>query len=288
METYAYEKRALLQSESKRTNRSKKRIVCIGLAACATVLGLCIFLNHKNSTRSMASSLDSYEINFNNQYKDYTYDKTSIESDFGQINFIDGSKRLFIKEDALCIQYPRGGEGINKSGARINAILEGRKEYNLEYEICFDGNGNKFDWQEGGMLSGLAGGQFYDGTGNDIEEDGFHAMLVYNNYGYLYPCIYTVNDAELGGNIYQNIGRAYEGAWLKVKMNVKLNDVGESNGIFKVWLDDKLCYNAENIRYRTSKLSINMSNVGAYSNKTESGDGAKHEEFVYLDNIKVY
>ncbi len=288
MENYAYEKRALLQSEPKKSYISRKKVICIGVLICVSVLSTCMFLDYKKSAKSKANPLSEFEITFNNKYSDYTYDEDSMKSDFGRVNFIDGNRRLFIKDDALCVQYPRGSEGVNKSGARINTALEGREEYNLEYEIYFDGNGNKFDWQEGGMLSGLAGGKFYDGTAIKTKDDGFHAMLIYNNYGYLYPCVYAVNDAEVGGNIYQSIGKATEGTWLKVKMNVKLNDVGESNGRFKVWLDDKLSYNADNIRYRTRDLKVNIANIGAYSNISDNGDGAKHEEFVFLDNIRVY
>ena len=70
--------------------------------------------------------------------------------------------------------------------------------------------------------------------------------------------------------------------------NVKLNDVSEANGVFKVWLDDKLCFNNDNIRFITKETDISISNVQAYNNCSTTGKGTAHEEFVYLDNIRVY
>lgn len=290
MNDYAYEKRALVQVEPKKAFKAKTMYRFIAVLVLIVVAMVCfyIFLSTKESSKGSANSNISEVIDFNNMADSYTYGYNAIQQDFGNINFVNGINRLFIKEDALCVQYPRGGKGVSNSGAQINTVIEGKKEYYMEYEMCFDGNESDFDWQEGGMLSGLAGGQFYNGTEQDIKEDGFNAMLIYNNYGYLYPCVYSVNDANVGGNIYQEIGKINEGSWSKVKMYVKLNDISEANGVFKVWLDDKLCFNNNNIRFITKETDINISNVQAYNNCSAAGKGTAHEEFVYLDNIKVY
>ena len=71
-------------------------------------------------------------------------------------------------------------------------------------------------------------------------------------------------------------------------MYVKINDKDKSYGIFKVWLDDKLTFNNNSIRYMTGGSRINACNVQAYSNNTDTKEGVKHEEFVYMDNIKIY
>lgn len=288
MNNVAYEKRALVQVETKKANKAMHKIMAALILVVVTMVCMYIFLSTKGSSKGSASSNISDVINFNNRSDSLVYKQSDIEKDFGKINFISGENRLFIKEDALCIQYPRGGEGIANSGAQINTKIDSKNEYYMEYEICFDGNEDDFDWQEGGMLSGLAGGQFYNGNEKIIEKDGFHAMLIYNNYGYLYPCVYSANESSVGGNIFQEIGRIKEGAWTKIKMYVKTNDVSESNGVFKVWIDDKLCFNNENIRYSTNNSKISISNIQAYSNATTAGKGVGHEEFVYIDNIRVY
>ena len=290
MNNYAYEKRALVQVEPKKAIKVKTMYKFMAVLVLIVVAMVCfyIFISTKDSSKGSANSNISEVIEFNNRSDSYTYGYNAIQQDFGKINFVNGNDRLFIKEDALCVQYPRGGKGISNSGAQINTAIEGKKEYYMEYEMCFDGNESDFDWQDGGMLSGLAGGQFYNGTEQNIEDDGFNAMLMYNNYGYLYPCVYSVNDANVGGDIFQEIGKITEGSWSKVKMYVKLNDISEANGVFKVWLDDKLCFNNDNIRFITKETDINISNVQAYTNCSTTGKGTAHEEFVYLDNIRVY
>ena len=50
----------------------------------------------------------------------------------------------------------------------------------------------------------------------------------------------------------------------------------------------KLCFNYNNIRFITKETDINISNVQAYNNCSTTGKGTTHEEFVYLDNIRVY
>lgn len=291
MNNVAYEKRALVQVETKKSSKSNKavyRIMAALILIVVVMVCIYIFLSTKDSSKGKASSDISKVIDFNNRRDSLVYQQADIEKDFGVINFVNGNDRLFIKEDALCIKYPRGGEGIANSGAQINTKIKSKNEYYMEYEFCFDGNEADFDYQEGGMLSGLAGGQFYNGNEQTIEKDGFHAMLIYNNYGYIYPCVYSANDAYAGGNIYQQIGKINEGAWTKIKMYVKTNDVSDVNGIFKVWIDDKLCFNGEDIRFTTNNSKISISNIQAYSNDTVAKKGVSHEEFVYIDNVKVY
>ena len=289
MKNYKYDERDFLLMRKKRTVRS---LLTAGiLLSLAIIIVIATKFYHKESIAS-SNTLEAADVNmskiicFDSSKDDYVYDYSQIKRDFGSVNFVTGSNRLFIKDDALCIKYPSGTSGSSNSGAIINSKIEKSKEYYMEYEIYVDGNGDRFDWNNGGMLSGLAGGKFYSGKEKAISGDGYHAMLVYNNYGYLYPCIYSANDVEVEGSIFNKIGQIKEGVWNRIKMYVQVNDSNKSNGVFRVWLDDKLCYNNEDIRYTTEGTPIDISNLQAYVN--ESTNGTSHEEFVYIDNFHVY
>ena len=76
-----------------------------------------------------------------------------------------------------------------------------------------------------------------------------------------------------------------DGITKEYKLDVPFFD---ENSTVKVWIDDKLCFNNENIRYSTNNSKISISNIQAYSNATTAGKGVGHEEFVYIDNVRVY
>ena len=267
------------------SNKKNNLKFVIFISFC-TVSLIAILLTNKTYSKVKASSDISSNVNFDTLSDDYNYSYKRIKSDFGDINFVKGNDRLFIKDDALWIKYPLLKSGLNNSGAMINSKIEASKEYNLEYEVYFDGCGNLFDYQDGGILSGLSGGEFYDGNSKKTSEEGFHVMLTYNNYGYIYPLIYSVNDANVGGNIYNEIGKFKENAWNKIKMYVKVNDKDKENGILRVWINDKLCFNNEEIRYTTSDLLIDTNNLCVYNN--DSNKVVDHEQFVYIDNYNIY
>ena len=119
----------------------------------------------------------------------------------------------------------------------------------------------------------------------EARKEGFHAMLTYNNYGYLYPLVYTTSDKNVDGMLFQNVGRINDYAWNKIKMYVRINDKGQDNGIFRVWLNDNLCFNNETITYTTSGQKIDTNNLCVYNNETSKT--LSNEQFVYIDNYRL-
>lgn len=258
-------------------------IVLFSVGAFLIVSSLGIF----GGTFIKASSNSNFSkvVNFDSSNVEYKYSYDKIKSDFRNVNFVKGLSRLFIKEDSLWIQYPTEKSGVEDSGAMINSEIKSSNEYTLEYEIFFDGCGNPFDYQDGGVLSGLAGGKFYDGSEKEMREEGFHAMLTYNNYGYLYPLVYSTADKNVDGMLFQNIGRINDYTWNKIRMYVRINDKGQDNGIFRVWLNDNLCFNNETITYTNCYQKINISNLCVYNNVTNKM--LNSEQFVYIDNYRI-
>lgn len=147
----------------------------------------------------------------------------------------------------------------------------------LDYDIRFDGN---FDWRWGGKMGpGLAGvlpghGIYEPTSGNADRNIGFSTRLMWHGrgddgsrpfQGKLGP-IPAGSDSDVVTYIYarypfegfsgfgwhKSLGDLQRGTWHHVKMEVKLNTVGQRNGVFNVWLDGDLAYGAKDFDYRSS------------------------------------
>jgi hypothetical protein len=147
----------------------------------------------------------------------------------------------------------------------------------LSYDIRFDDN---FDWRWGGKMPGLVGvapghGIYEPTSGNANRDVGFSTRLMWHGRGddgtrpfegKLGPIpagsdndvvtyIYAKNPSA-GFNGYgwhTNLGTELQrGQWHRITMEVQLNTVGASDGVYKVWIDDSLRYSATDWEYRSS------------------------------------
>jgi len=85
----------------------------------------------------------------------------------------------------------------------------------------------------------------------------YYMTISVNGYGQ--PFGQLTRADGLGGmgalwqNYWQNVGSAVSiipGQWNKFKFRLKLNDLGQSNGVFQLWVNDVLKCNYSNINYR--------------------------------------
>ena len=145
----------------------------------------------------------------------------------------------------------------------------------LDYDIRFDDN---FDWRWGGKMPGLVGvapgvSIYAPTSGNPNRDVGFSTRLMWNGRGddgsrpfqsslgpipsgqdntivtYVYA---RQPSAGFDGSGWQaNLGNGLQsGVWHNVRMEVKLNTVGQADGIYNVWLDGDLRFSASNWDYR--------------------------------------
>ena len=145
----------------------------------------------------------------------------------------------------------------------------------LQYDIRFDDN---FDWRWGGKMPGLVGVAprvdiYAPTSGRPSRDSGFSARLMWNGRGddgsrpfqstlgpipsgqdntivtYIYA---RQPSADFDGFGWQaNLGSGLQrGVWHNIKMEVKLNTVGQADGIYNVWLDGDLRFSASNWDYR--------------------------------------
>jgi len=137
--------------------------------------------------------------------------------------------------------YPRGGGGFEwhfSKGAPSGA---------LTYQVKFKSG---FQFNKGGKLPGLFGGSDPRGC-IQSGEDGFSARLMWRSGGAGELYLYAPHRGIVCG---ESIGR---GSWYFVPDNwytiieeVKLNDVGASNGCIKIYINNSLIIDAQNLILR--------------------------------------
>ena len=132
------------------------------------------------------------------------------------------------------------------SGHTFHLRIRPGREYLLEYKIRFDGD---FDWSLGGKIPGLAGGNSPSGcvTTNGL---GFSARLMWREVGKLIGYLYDNNQVNRCGTALGASNYSFTAnRWFTIKQRVKLNTGMVGDGIYQVWVDDRLVINRSNIEY---------------------------------------
>jgi hypothetical protein len=156
----------------------------------------------------------------------------------------------------------------------------------LEYDLRFKPG---FDPVKGGKLPGLMGGD--SPSGHKEADNGFTARMMWRRKaeGELY--LYYPDMKQSHGD---SIGRGSfvcdtEGGWHTIRQEVKLNDVGKSNGLIKVWYDGEMVIEATDLRLRT-KDSVLIEGI-MHTIFFGGGDrswAATRDEWVDTRNFRIY
>lgn len=92
---------------------------------------------------------------------------------------------------------------------------------------------------------------------------------------------------ELWGNYWQNQGSPVSltaGQWNKVKFRLKLNDAGQSNGIFQLWINDVLKADYSNMNYRGSYTERGWNHLMMSMHATPYHS---QDQWIARDNISI-
>lgn len=186
----------------------------------------------------------------------------------------DGANGRFIRHN-----IPAGQLGGFVTSPRLDRETD---HATIDYDIRFD---KDFDWRWGGKMGpGLVGvtpgtGIYKPTSGNADRNIGFSTRLMWHGRGDdgsrpfqgklgaipagrandIVTYIYARNPATgfSGFGWHTSLGELTAGSWHHVKLEVKLNTVGQADGIFRVWLDGALAFGATNFDYRnTDKVHI--------------------------------
>jgi hypothetical protein len=221
---------------------------------------------------------DTFDTTANGQLVKTTGDSifapTSTGTDSG--TYANGS----IVDDSPNGKFLRQNIPANSLGAFIVTPLNDHETdwASLEFEIRFDPN---FDWQWGGKLGpglhGVAPGHAWDEPsscqlrtgasfstrlmwhGNNTNGTGsgrpypskLPAIPAGSNDIVTYAYVFTPSVGFNNCGWHTSLGALSKGAWHTIKQEVKLNAVGSSNGIFRLWIDGVLKLDRSDWIYRT-------------------------------------
>ncbi len=135
-------------------------------------------------------------------------------------------------------------------------------EATLEYEVFFE---KGFDFNRGGKIHGLASAKAISGGNKSVAD--FSVRLMWRSGGngeaYLYvppelqtseykkSC--TEQNASYGDSLGRGKFKFVPNAWNKIKVYVKLNDVGKHNGIVRVFHNGKEAIECDCVTFRNNK-----------------------------------
>lgn len=183
--------------------------------------------------------------------------------DFGldRIELERASKEPF--STYLRVQYPKNSgsnqsareDGTSPGGAQVYLRSAEMTDHAfLRYRVRFP---EGFDFVKGGKLPGLYGGTAT--SGGDIPDgtNGFSTRFMWRTHGAAEVYAYLPTSEEHGTSLGRGSWTWPTGRWACVEQEVALNDPGKSNGLARVWLDDKKVLEDDALTYRsTASLRI--------------------------------
>lgn len=170
--------------------------------------------------------------------------------------YIEGSPlSKFDEDNTLEVIFPAKMIGPDKSGYNFEAELPPGTIKTISYEVKFSPD---FDFVKGGKLPGLCGGNVASG-GERANGKGFSARVMWKEDGRVISYVYHMNQKENYGDVFVWVDPFsvplyfLKDTWQKVKMVVKLNDVGKSNGMIQGYLNKELVFEEKDFMFRNNE-----------------------------------
>ncbi len=266
------------------------------------------------------------DVSFNNYQDNSKYTVATATHDFGYLQKraagdnrgLDGDgltwpQQNVISGGALRAQYPANKILGPETGFLFDTSFADTEEAIMEYRVKF---GPDFYWAYGGKLPGLGGSDqsksrgLPDGLTKDQNtiQNGFSARLMWR------PLSYTPagKDAVEGRIVfytylpYRDINKGgvdmpdrdvaeikvVGNQWYTIKQHLKLNTLGQSNGILELFVNGVSVYKATNVVFRRPdkpNVKINAAIFQSYRGGSTVEDFASPKtEYIYFDDFKVW
>ncbi len=268
--------------------------------------------NHKHDTNIEDKSIDIPK-NFNYSTLLVTDDVSNVSS-WNVVKYVYGDNNWNVVDNETSeVVYP--AKSINPSsdtqgGFNFYVSPQGTfpaQEVYLSYQVKFTGDDNSnrklladFDWVKGGMLPGLWIGRMGALDSNYLE-DGSSCRIMWRKNGmveaYLYvntqiPEFYQLpgyfNNKPHGESMYRGFANFVVGDWNTVVLRIKLNTVGQYDGILQISINNKtLTYDKMNWRNNDSIL-INGILMHSFFGGSDDTWATPKEQKVLFSKFTVY
>jgi hypothetical protein len=232
-----------------------------------------------------AATYSSRSIDFN--YPDgHVYSRTDANNDHGNtdLTFSNYNNLQKVYSNQLKICYPASKE---MSGYKIDAKIPPNPEYYGELKMKFAAGfnfGNKNDMK---LPLGFGGGT--NPNGGSCDRDNGWSLRFYLNGGKTFS-VYSYDVSRTGSND-DCYGKKYETGvtpvvdkWYTVRMYVKRNTAGSSNGICRIWIDGALKINKADIKF--SNKQVDCSNITFETFRGGAGDPPSVDTYIYVEYMK--
>ena len=223
-------------------------------------------------------------VDFSNYAAWTVYGATQVTADFGNEHSVKENDRIKIDTAGKLRWFlPAGTIGTADSGGLIRAKIAAKHDLTFEYDVKFD---EGFPWSKGGKIAGISGGKGYTGGKDTSAGDGWSARIMWREGGRLIPYVYHYGQtSEYGDTFGKTLGYVTAGATHHIKYYVALNTASNKDGILKIYLDEKLVLDKNDIVFRTDDSKIDTIHLSFFAGGSTTDWNMTADGYIRLDNV---
>lgn len=221
-----------------------------------------------------------------------TYRESMMQGDFHSSSSSAGLRagrgQIFLNNGwrVLQVRYPVNAYDSRDSGVIWRAPLAAADEFYYQVKVYFN---HDFEWVKTGKLTGLAGGSIP--AGGEPDPNGFSCRFLWKTDGVAALYLYHSEQREIYGDVLPFPVPFKKSAWQTLRMRVKLNTAGVSNGVLQAWIDGGAVYSKTNYRFRQSgatwKIDCFLFDT-FYGGADASFAPTQHDNFACFDDVRVW
>ena len=200
----------------------------------------------------------------------------------GRVYIIDegGSQNKVMK-----VTYPKGMYGFSGSASFPMKLPESYEELYLAYDIKFE---KDFQFVKGGKLPGFCGGDCNTGGNVPTGYDGWSARGMWREDGILENYLYHAGQSSTWGDDAIWAELAKPGVWHRVEHRVKINTVGQKNGIVEAWLDGQKVLYKDDLEFRKKQdIGIDTFYFSSFFGGGDSSWAPSKDVHISFDNFII-
>ncbi len=221
-----------------------------------------------------------------------TYTEGMMQGDFNSTSTSAGLRagrgQVFLNSGwrVLQVRYPKGAFDSRDSGVLWRSSLTPSDEAYYQFKLYFN---HDFEWIKTGKLTGLAGGSIP--AGGEPDPNGFSCRFLWKTDGAAGLYLYHSEQPGTYGDFLSFSKPFKRSSWQTLRLRVKLNTAGQSNGVIQAWMDGQLVYSRSDFRFRQSGAAWKIDTLlfdTFYGGADASFAPTLHDNFACFDDVRVW